>query len=247
LSVEFPPIKIEPTYRRVASSIAARIIDRTLQDGDPLPTETALAAQLGVNRSTVREAFRELESRGLVERRKGTRRLVVTRPATGTLAERVSHALALHDVTVDEVWETLMMLEPPAAEAAARRATPAQLQAIRDAAAAFAERNEDTAEAVATVTRFFHAVIAATGNRALALAHEPPLRLLASSLQFMIDRVPQARTRIATAQRKLVQAFEQRDADGAREWMEKHIRDFRRGFVVAGIDPEHRAAPLPED
>lgn len=247
MSIEFAPLKLAPTYRRVASTIAARIIDRTLREGDPLPTENDLASQLGVNRSTVREAFRELESRGLVERRRGTKRLVVTRPATTAMAGQMSDALVLHDVTVDEVWETLMMLEPPAAEAAAQRATPAQLEALRAAAARFAAGNADTTEAVNAVSDFFHAVVAATGNRALPLAHEPALRLLASSLQFMIDRVPQARTRIATAQRRLVSAIESRDRSAAREWMEKHIRDFRRGFVVAGIDPSNRAAPLPAD
>lgn len=245
--MEFAPLKVEPTYRRVANTVAARIIDRTLREGDPLPTENDLAAQLGVNRSTIREAFRELESRGLVERRRGTKRLVVTRPATTAMAEQMSDALVLHDVTVDEVWETLMMLEPPAAEAAAQRATPAQLAKLREAATRFAAHNADTGEAVEAVIDFFHAVIAATGNRALALAHEPALRLLASSLHFMIDRVPQARARIVTAQRRLVQAVENRDRASAREWMEKHIRDFRRGFVVAGIDPSHRAVPLPAD
>jgi DNA-binding GntR family transcriptional regulator len=52
----------------------------------------------------------------------------------------------------------------------------------------------------------------------------------------MIDKVPQARARIATAHRRLLEALEGRDADGAHEWMARHIRDFRKGYEIAGID-----------
>lgn len=243
MSATFPPIPFEPTYRRVATAIASRIIDRSLRDGDALPTETALATQFGVNRSTVREALRELESNGLVERRRGTKRMVVARPATAMAADRVSQTLLLHDVTAREVWETLTILEPSAAESAARHRDAAGLERIRSAAAHFAADSADAHVAVVAVAEFFRSVVAAGGNRALALAQEPLVLLLQSALAVMIDRVPQARSRIATAQRRILAAIEDRDPEGARTWMTKHVRDFRRGFEVAGIDLDTPVAP----
>ena len=68
--------------------------------------ETELARQFGVNRSTVREALRELESRGLVQRRPGSKLMSVT-AAPGEVAAGISDALLLHDVTVRDVWEAL--------------------------------------------------------------------------------------------------------------------------------------------
>jgi DNA-binding FadR family transcriptional regulator len=235
-AVVFEPIEFEPNYRRVATAIEARILDRTLRDGDALPPELALAAQFQVNRSTVREALRELESHGLVERRRGTKRMVVTRPGTGRVAGRVSDALALADVTVREVWETLTIVEPPIAEAAARIRTTPTLERIRAAVAGYARDRHDAEAAVAGVAEFFRAVAGASGNRVLALAQEPLLLLLQSALTVMIDRVPQARDRIGAAQRRLLAAIEEGDADAAREWMTKHVRDFRRGFEVAAIE-----------
>ena len=62
------------------------------------------------------------------------------------------------------------------------------------------------------------------------------LQLLAPSLRKMIDQVEPARGRIATAQRRILAAVREGNADAARTWTEKHVRDFRRGFEMAGID-----------
>lgn len=236
MTATFGPLPFEPGYRRVASAITARILDRSLREGDELPSETELAAQFEVNRSTVREALRELESADLVARRKGTKRMVVTLPATTQVAGRVGDALALQDVTIREVWEMLEVIEPPAAEAAAQRATPASLGRIRDAVAGYAQNHATAAAAVAGVSEFFRAVAAANGNRVLPLTQEPLLMLLAAALEVMIDRTPPARGRIAHAQQQILAAIEMHDADTARSWMSKHVRDFRRGFDVIGID-----------
>ena len=78
--VEFAPLVMEPAYRKVAVTIGARILSRALREGERLPSETELARQFAVNRSTVREALRELESRGLVQRRAGSKLMSVSRP-----------------------------------------------------------------------------------------------------------------------------------------------------------------------
>jgi DNA-binding FadR family transcriptional regulator len=240
VSIEFSPLPLGPAYRRIAEAIAARITSRSLRAGEALPTETALASQLGVNRSTVREALRELESRRLVARRSGSKRLFVSRPEADEVSAQVSEALLLQDVTVLEIWETLMLLEPPAAEQAARRRNAEQLTKLRNIVSANSLATGPASIAVEGARQFFRAIIAANNNRALQLAHEPAIRLLASSLALMIHRVPQARQRIVTAQQRIVDAIAAGDAALAHEWMGKHIRDFRRGFVVAGIDLQQR-------
>ena len=106
--------------------------------------------------------------------------------------------------------------------------------------AQFAADNVETATAVHRVAQFFRTVGRATHNQVLVLAQEPLLQLLEPSLGVMIDKVPQARSRIMTAQRKISEALQERDTDGARTWMARHIRDFRKGFEIAGIDLEHR-------
>jgi GntR family transcriptional repressor for pyruvate dehydrogenase complex len=55
--------------------------------------------------------------------------------------------------------------------------------------------------------------------------------------------VPQARARITSAQRKIVAAVREQQAAQAEEWMAKHIRDFKRGYELAGIELEYRVPP----
>ena len=71
----FEPLDDHPAYRQIANLIEQRIVGRSLRTGDPLPSETDLARQFGVNRSTVREAIRELETQGLLGRGRGRKRL----------------------------------------------------------------------------------------------------------------------------------------------------------------------------
>jgi GntR family transcriptional regulator, transcriptional repressor for pyruvate dehydrogenase complex len=238
--VRFEQILIEPAYRKVAAAIGDRIVSRSLREGERLPPETELARQFGVNRSTIREALRELESGGLVKRRPGSKLMSVSRPQHDAIAEGVSRALVMHDVTFLEVWSALTILEPPIAEAAARARTAEDLANIIDASERFEALNADTGRAVHYAAEFFRRVGKATHNQVLGLAQEPLLQLLEPSLRVMIDKVAQARSRISAAQKKLVERLEARDADGARTWMARHIRDFRKGYEIAEIDLELR-------
>src|SRR5579875_2420136 len=158
MSVAFDQIQLVPGYRKVAAAIAERILSRELREGERLPPETELARQFGVNRSTVREALRELESGGLLERRPGSKLMTVSRPQHRAVARDVSRALALHDVTFFEVWEALTQLEPPMAGIAAANRTESDLESIAAACQRFVDENAETEKAVHQAAEFFRRV-----------------------------------------------------------------------------------------
>ncbi|MGH8253956.1 MAG: FadR/GntR family transcriptional regulator [Steroidobacteraceae bacterium] len=238
MSVQFEPVEFEPAYRKVADALLERITDRSLKSGERLPPELELARQFGVNRSTVREALRELESAGMLRRQRGSKLMMVSRPERDAVAGGVSRALALHDVSIRDVWEALTILEPPIAESAARNRRASDLARIEaDVNHALDRSAEGAARQAAD---FFRHVGEATHNRVLMLAHEPLLQLLAPSLRTIIDEVAPARARIASAQRRILQGIHDGDAAEARLWAGKHIRDYRRGFDLAGIDLKNR-------
>jgi len=231
----FHPVGYAPAYLRVSEVIRGRILRRELQEGEALPTETELARQFEVNRSTVREALRKLESNGLLGRRRGGKRLYVTRPTRESVGGGLSQALALHRARVVDVWEALQAVQPGIAAAAAERRSAQALAALESAARRFAEGTSGRDEAVNQVAAYFDALAEAGANPVFSLLNEPMLRLLRPSLAVIIDRVPQARGRIEAAQSAIVAAVRARDAKTAAEWMTRHVRDFRRGYEVAGI------------
>lgn len=60
-----------PLYLQLSREIAVEIEGRRFGAGQMLPSETALCRRLGISRITVRQAFDDLVTKGLVERRQG--------------------------------------------------------------------------------------------------------------------------------------------------------------------------------
>ena len=231
----FEPLTRQTASLRISTAIEQKIMKRNLRPGDPLPTETELAEQFAVHRSTVREALRRLESAGLVGREGGSKRLRVKRPGHAETASRVGRALALDDVTFIELWEAMRAVAPRTAALAAEHgrdeANLAQLEAI--VVAIETARSADAA--VGHVVEFFGKLAELSRNRVLMLAMQPVMRLLAPSLRRMIDRVPQGRTRILVAERCIIEAIRTGKPAEAESWMSRHVQDFRRGYELAGI------------
>lgn len=62
----------KPIYKQIADYIEQGISSGTFSPDSMLPSERALASELQVNRSTVVAAYEELQSLGIVERKKGS-------------------------------------------------------------------------------------------------------------------------------------------------------------------------------
>ncbi|MCD6473102.1 FadR family transcriptional regulator, partial [Candidatus Aerophobetes bacterium] len=63
-------------YENVIKQIVNLIKNNELKPGDKLPSERELAEKLSIGRASLREAFRVLESRGLIKSRPGRGRFV---------------------------------------------------------------------------------------------------------------------------------------------------------------------------
>ncbi|MBW9235034.1 winged helix-turn-helix domain-containing protein, partial [Leptospira santarosai] len=59
-------------YKQLAEYIEAGIADGTFPHDEPLPSERFLAREYNINRSTVVSAYDELESNGLIQRKRGS-------------------------------------------------------------------------------------------------------------------------------------------------------------------------------
>lgn len=231
----FGKIAQSPAYQLVADAIEREIVSGRIRPGEPIGTEADLVKQFGVNRSTVREGIRLLEHSGLI-RRESSRRLVVSLPRYHKLATRISRALVLHEVSFRELYEAIDVLEQSAVELAIEHATDDDLDAIAENVEK-TRKALDNPQTMAELDTEFHALVAkATGNRVLQLAREPAGLLIYPATQMIFERVPEAAPRLLQAHEILLDALRRRDAELARLWIQRHIRDFAKGFTRTGKD-----------
>lgn len=234
----FQRVVVEPAYKTVSSAIERAILDGALRPGTALPTETELAERFGVHRSTVREALRQVEREGLLQRGEG-RRLFVCLPGVDDLAPRSTRLLLLQQTTFQELWDVAMVLEPLTARLAAQQASDDDLALLRDnqAAASGIHHTRQDHAALVKLDMAFHALVGrASHNRALMLAREPVGLLYNPTLLSIFERLPQASARNLEAHQHILEAIAVRDADAAESWTRKHMVDFQRGFALAGLD-----------
>jgi len=127
-----PPQKTK-LYEEIVEQLKSQIIRRDIGPGEKIPTERALADILQVNRSTVREALRKLESLDLVEIRHGDGVYVKDYLESGSL--ELVHEILFKDGLLDlAVFQNLLdlrrLLVPEMARCAARNRTESDLSSL---------------------------------------------------------------------------------------------------------------------
>jgi GntR family transcriptional regulator, rspAB operon transcriptional repressor len=205
----------------VYETIREAIINRVIPPGSRL-TEAALAEQLNVSKTPVREALLKLRQIGLVEPngRRGGR---VTLPSRGS----IQHA-----------YEARRGLESFAAEIVAERGGEADIKLIRDAASrclAAAQAGDFTGFRHWDM-QFHERIGEATGNPRLH-----PLLSDSFAVVMALRRrdVPRAGGSVACARAhvKIAKAIARRDPEAAGKAMREHVRQVE-GYVLASLDEE---------
>ncbi len=227
-----PSLHIEQAPRRkLAETVAQQVLEavRDLPPGTRLPSERELTPQLGVGRSTVREALQGLAMMGVIEIRHGQGVFVADRPAIVGDAER---SLPPKEVT-DELLEARRIVEVELARLAAERRTEndlAKMQSLLDT------HREDLAAGRGPIMQAsqFHLLVAdAAKNQILADVVRPFFRL-------MLERGPQLyETTEGYAQWELEQhqricdAIRSGDAETARVRMLEHVTSMGHHYEEA--------------
>lgn len=176
-------------HGRVVEWLGRRIVSGELPLGNRLPNEAELAAQLQVSRGGVREAVKALAAKGLVEPRPRLGTRVLPRTEWNLMDREVIdwHGPDSDPAFLAELVELRRMVEPGAAELAARRATAEQLAGLGEAYLAMAGHAPRLAAKdafakdsfVSADLRFHLTLLRASGNqllKQLGRLLEPSLR-----------------------------------------------------------------------
>jgi len=227
-----------PATQIVVRHLEHLIFDRGLKPGDMLPSESELAAELGLSRLTIREGIRTLVAHGLLQVHQG-RRPVVAHASADPLRAFFSAAVRRDARGLLDLLDVRLAIEVSASGLAAEQASRSDLESLRRAIATMRASSEDP-ETFNDADVHFHAIIAsASGNRIFDLIiesldeplHESRLRSLGvylghgRTIDDLIDQHEQ-----------IYQAIVARDAASARAAMRQHLTRTRDDLREAGDD-----------
>jgi GntR family transcriptional repressor for pyruvate dehydrogenase complex len=227
VSDEPKPLLEAINQRRLPDVIAEQVMEAiragVLKPGDRLPAEPALARQLGVGRTSVREGLQKLQALGLVRVVRG-RGAFVTEPSVADAQQTFARWSAEHRFEIEDLQEMRMALEPVAAGLAAVRAGDAEVSELEGLHVEHlvAGREGDLGEAVLSDAHFHGALMKASRSPLLDKMYGI---LVAEVTEFRRKTLalPGAAERSSHGHSLILQAVRRRDAVGARAAMLDHL------------------------
>jgi DNA-binding FadR family transcriptional regulator len=211
-------IKRSPLAAQTAEILLERIRAGEWPLGHKLPGETTLAVQLGVGRSTLREAIRELAGKGVLDTRQGSGVFV--------LAVDVAEdwEAVLKRVSIVAVIEARVAIETEAARLAAHRRTASDVRAIRRTLSQRARKGQSAAEFVDADMALHRAVVVASHNEILVQLFDGSVPRIRQAMIDMLKLRPiNDLAADQTAHAALVEAIAKRDPDSAAETSRTHL------------------------
>lgn len=209
-------------YEGILSHIHQQVEEGVLRPGDKLPSERKLAERFRIGRSSVRDAIRILEVRGVVKPRQGGGTVVQDFSSDALVAELAS-TLVRKRALVQELMEVRCMLEPPLAARAAAHASAAQIAHLEEILRRQGDKVRRGELAVGEDTDFHSEIARAAGNRVMLAVQDTLVGLLTETRRRFLQDEERARSSLA-GHRLVLRAIRRREPGAAEAAMRKHIR-----------------------
>lgn len=241
------PLRAGRAFESISLQVRQQIAAGVLKAGDKLAPERDLARQYGVGRNAVREALRDMESKGLLRLEQGRNGGAFVRPPN---ASRVTHALGdmidIGSLTLAELTEARVLFMEVVVGLACERATEENFEAL--------ERNIDETDEFTKaglmqqrterLVQFYTLLAECTRNAVLTLIATS----LSNIVRRFLDVSPESRRRhlmtSVPSRRRFLRCLRARDAENARREMDDHLRRLHRTLedflAKQGRSPVHR-------
>ncbi|MGV9250109.1 FadR/GntR family transcriptional regulator [Streptomyces sp. NPDC003697] len=235
----FAPLAAEPRVDAVVRRLGDAIALGLLSDGEQLPGESELSAQLGVATVTLRDALAVLRHQGLVGTRRGRGGGTFVHAPADPLGERMrarlrARLLAHTTEELRDLADHWAALAGAAARLAAERADAPDLEAPRRSLLDFAAA-EDPA-AMSRNDGRFHVEIAAAAQSVRLTREEIRLQTEIGPLLCLAFNQPEARREADAQHRALLGALAAGRAEQARTLAEQHVHFALRRLIELRVD-----------
>ena len=196
-------------------------VKQTYKPGDKLPNELVLAEELGVSRTTLRDAITYLSSINVLERNRGKGTFVIDNEALHD--DYGFNDLNFLQVKLKDLYEVRLIVEPEMTAIAARKATDEDLQKIIKYTKLI-EASPEEGDFTADMNKKFHNAIAlATHNEFIIRLYENIST--ATVKAFNEESIIQKNDEVLVMSHSMItEMMKCRDAEGAKLAMRLHIK-----------------------
>lgn len=221
----YEPVARQKTYELVAERLLALISARHLGPGDPIPSERELGQLYRVGRSSIREALRMLESKGVI--RSESAGSFAVAEFGNTLNHSLDFLLSVDQADFGELFEVRHMLEAEAAALAASRRRDADVDEMAREIEAMDAGLASEQDFITADLRFHLAIAQASQNRLIVHLMHAIRTLLQRSLASSFH-VPGSPEHAVEMHRRILGAIAAQDPDEARRQMHEHVSRVER-------------------
>jgi len=208
-------------YEEIIEEIGSRIRSGELPVGAKLPPERVLAEQLGVGRTSLREALRAMKRMGCIRSVVGDGNYV-DRVLPGHVALPLSMMLSQGNALAADVIQVRQYLEVHMASMAASSATEDQLRSIREAIEEMESQIREGGNGVEGDNRFHLEIAKASQNKAFSIIVELLAELLAESRKATLS-IPGQPVKSVEDHLRIYAAIQSGDAAAAEAAMADHL------------------------
>jgi DNA-binding FadR family transcriptional regulator len=240
----YSQLRIPKMAELVAQRLRRQIVSSELSQGDALPSEATLMGKFGVSRPTLREAFRVLESEGLISVRRGAHGGARVQTPNGEAAARYAGlVLEYRGATLEDVYDARNIIEPPCAGLLAKRRTQADLTKLRTELEQARQALDDSSTLIRLHNDFHALMIDLANNQTMAVLNGMLRRIIDQSSFAHMDSDAGSPSNIQAirkgfrAHERLVDLVEARDATKAEELWRRHL-DEAETYMLNGSNPK---------
>lgn len=216
----------KPLYRpalnqAIRDYVKQYILDQGLSAGDPLPSETQLAQELGVGRGSVREAIKALQSLGIVEVRHGDG-LYVHSYTFEPILETLNYGMRFDSTTLSELAQIRVLLERAAIEDAVEQIDTEDLDRLEALIEVWEERVQ-AGESHKDIDEEFHCILYSALNNQMFIKLFELFWIAFENLDNPIIQDASRAEEDLENHRAILDAVRARDANLARQRMTQHF------------------------
>ena len=220
----FSELKNEPTYvsDKLTNKLRQMIIDGTFAENYMFPNENEMCKMLNIGRSSLREAYKVLESQGFIRR---TKRGTFVNPSENFNSATVFEQ-EMSETDFNDLFELRLILETEAARLAAERADDSDIYKIEDYFKSM-KKNVHNLETFSLYDAKYHlAVAAASHNKLLAgnmrMASDAFYKGVHSAFEKLDENGIE---RSLYYHEKILESVTNKDGIAASKYMKEHINN----------------------